>query len=88
MSTSTVAKFVVSFTKIHLENTLFTCNSKNAVIHFTRLFRPWVVLARAVSARVILIFGTFWPDRGRGKQQLMSLMLVFCLFQRQKRVSM
>ena len=45
---STELKFDISIMNITGLNTLL--NSKNVFIYFARLFRPWVILARDVSA--------------------------------------
>ena len=45
---STELKFDISLKNTTGKNTFL--NSKNAFLYFARLFRPWVISARAVSA--------------------------------------
>ena len=57
---STEPKFDISMKNITGKNTFL--NSKNAFLYFARFFRLWVISARAVSARVISICGSFYPE--------------------------
>ena len=83
---STEPKFVIFFYRNHLEKYFaqlvkrrITFRSFVFAVGF--LFRP-----ELFRPRVISICPSFWPDRGRGKQQLTSFRAHFLnLFQRLKR---
>ena len=73
---STEPKFDISIKNIIGKNTFL--NSKNAFLYFARLFRPWVISARAVSDPELFQFvDLFILNRRRGKQKLMSFRVRF-----------
>ena len=76
---STEPKFVIFFfTEITWKYTLL--NLSNAVLHFARFFSHGLFVFELFRPRVISICPSFWPDRGRGKQQLTSFRAHFFLF--------
>ena len=58
---STEPKFDISIKNITGKNTFL--NSKYTFLYFARLFRPWVISARAVLApELFFICGSFYPE--------------------------
>ena len=81
---STEPKFVIYLQKSPGK---ILCSTRQTQFYILLVFfsRGLLVSAQAVSAPVISICQSFWPDQGRGKQQLTSFRAHFLnLFQRLK----